>query len=89
MKTAFLILYGLGAVVYAVYAFRYSKKKRMETQGIYLSMAISLARQQGFELVRRPGGKCRIRCGSAELTRDLTPENCYFVLKDLRERLRT
>ena len=87
MKTAFLILYGLGAVVYAVYAVRYCKKKRMETQCIYLSMAISLAGQQGFELVLRPGGKCMIRCGSAELTGDLTPEECYRFLRDLRERL--
>lgn len=87
MKTIFLILYGLGAVVYAVYAVRYCKKKRMETQGVYLSMAISLARQQGFNLVLRPAGKCMIRCGSAELTGDLPPEECYLVLKDLRERL--
>ena len=83
MKTAFLILYGLGAVVYAVYAVRYCRRKNRETEEIYAAMSASIARRLGCELVMVPGGKYIVRSGSVVFTPEWSAERCYRFLVDL------
>lgn len=85
MKAVFLGLYGLCAIAYAVYAFRYCRQKNRETAEIYAAMSAGIARRLGCELVMVPGGKYIVRSGSVVFTPEWSAERCYRFLVNLRE----
>lgn len=89
MKAVFLGLYGLCAIAYAVYAFRYCRQKNRETAEIYAAMSAGIARRLGCELVMLPGGKYIVRSGSVVFTPEWSAERCYRFLVDLREGRKT
>lgn len=85
MKAVFVGLYALGAIAYAVFAFRYCRKTNRETTEIYAAMAASIARRLGCELVMVPGGKYKVRSGSVDFTPEWPAKRFYYFLADLRD----
>lgn len=85
MTAVFIGLYALGAVAYAVFAFRCCRKTNRETEATYAGMAASIARRLGCELVMVPGGKYKVRSGSIDFTPEWTAKRCYYFLADLRD----
>lgn len=85
MMTVFIVIYGLGAIAYSVFAFRYCRAMNRETAQRYAAMAAVIARRLGCELVMVPGGKYVVRSGTLIFTPEWPAKKCYQFLADLRD----